>query len=73
MDNWDLSARRSAAVVRRLEEKFKVPSEQMIVAGGSSYDPVVRNDSKADMVNNRKTQIVIMPNLDKFSAMLGED
>ncbi|SDG64209.1 OmpA/MotB family protein [Psychroflexus sediminis] len=73
VDNWDLSARRSAAVVRRLEEKFNVPSEQMIVAGRSSYDPVVPNDSKANMAKNRRTQIVIMPNLDKFFAMLGED
>lgn len=70
VDNWDLSARRSAAVVRRLETKFNVPSEQLIVAGRSSYDPVAPNDSKKNMAKNRRTQIVIMPNLDKFFAML---
>lgn len=73
IDNWDLSARRSAAVVRRLETKFGVPSDQLIVAGRSSYDPVVPNDSKANMAKNRRTQIVLMPNLDKFFALLGED
>lgn len=73
IDNWDLSARRSAAVVRRLENKFSVPSEQLIVAGRSSYDPVAPNDGKANMAKNRRTQIVIMPNLDKFFAMLGEE
>jgi chemotaxis protein MotB len=70
VDNWDLSARRSAAIVRRLETKFNVPSEQLIVAGRSSYDPVAPNDNKDNMAKNRRTQIVIMPNLDKFFAML---
>lgn len=73
VDNWDLSARRSAAVVRRLETKFNVPSEQLIVAGRSSYDPVVPNNSKENMAKNRRTQIVIMPNLDKFFAMLDSE
>lgn len=73
VDNWDLSARRSAAVVRRLETKFDVPSEQLIVAGRSSYDPVAPNNSKENMAKNRRTQIVIMPNLDKFFAMLGDN
>ena len=73
VDNWDLSARRSAAIVRRLENKFGVASEQLIVAGRSSYDPLVPNDTKDNMAKNRRTQIVIMPNLDKFFAMLGND
>jgi chemotaxis protein MotB len=72
-DNWDLSARRSAAIVRRLENKFGVSSEQLIVAGRSSYDPLAPNDTKDNMAKNRRTQIVIMPNLDKFFAMLGDD
>lgn len=73
VDNWDLSARRSASIVRRLENKFNVPSEQLIVAGRSSYDPVAPNDTKENMAKNRRTQIVIMPNLDKFFALLGEE
>lgn len=73
IDNWDLSARRSAAIVRRLESKFGVASEQLIVAARSSFDPLVPNNSKENMAKNRRTQIVIMPNLDKFFSMLGED
>lgn len=69
-DNWDLSTERSAAIVRRLTSKFKVAPEQLIVAGRSSYDPIVPNDSRSNMAKNRRTQIVIMPNLDKFFAML---
>ncbi len=73
IDNWDLSARRSAAIVRRLQDKFGVSPDQLIVAGRSSYDPVAPNDTKKNMAKNRRTQIVIMPNLDKFFALLGEE
>lgn len=72
-DNWDLSTERSAAIVRRLEQKFGVAPDQLIVAGRASYDPIVANDNKDNMAKNRRTQIVIMPNLDKFFAMLGND
>jgi chemotaxis protein MotB len=72
-DNWDLSTERAAAIARRLSSKFNVPQEQLIVAGRSSYDPVVANDSRENMAKNRRTQIVIMPNLDKFFAMLDSD
>lgn len=73
VDNWDLSSRRSAAIVRRLVDKFNVPSEQLILAARSSFDPLVPNNSKKNMAKNRRTQIVIMPNLDKFFALLGEE
>ncbi|WP_124981845.1 OmpA/MotB family protein [Nonlabens xiamenensis] len=72
-DNWDLSTERSAAIVRRLEEKFGVSPDQLIVAGRASYDPIVANDNRENMAKNRRTQIVIMPNLDKFFAMLEQD
>lgn len=72
-DNWDLSTERSAAIVRRLADKFGVAPEQLIVAGRSSYDPIAANDTRTNMAKNRRTQIVIMPNLDKFFAMLESD
>mgnify|MGYP005865446393 CR=1 FL=1 len=73
IDNWDLSVRRSAAIVRRLQDKFDVNPDQLIVAGRSSYDPIAPNDSKENMAKNRRTQVVIMPNLDKFFALMGEE
>jgi chemotaxis protein MotB len=73
VDNWDLSARRSAAVIRRLETKFNVPPEQLILAARSSFDPIAPNDNKENMAKNRRTQLVIMPNLDKFFALLGDE
>jgi chemotaxis protein MotB len=69
-DNWDLSTERAGAIVRRLEEKFGVPPEQMIIAGRGSHAPLVDNDSNENRAKNRRTRIIIMPNLDKFLAMI---
>lgn len=70
IDNWDLSLRRSAAVVRLLQNKFNVSPEKMIAAGRSSYDPLVKGDSEEAMAKNRRTTITILPNLGKFLALL---
>ncbi|MFS4415075.1 flagellar motor protein MotB [Maribacter sp. 2307ULW6-5] len=69
-DNWDLSVKRATSVVRKLQNDFGVEPSQLIAAGRSSYLPLVENDSKEHMAQNRRTKIVILPNLDKFFALL---
>ncbi len=72
-DNWDLSTERSASIVRRLQEKFGVSPDQLIVAGRASYDPLVANSNNENRSRNRRTKIIIMPNLDKFFALIASD
>lgn len=72
-DNWDLSVRRATAIVRLLQDKFEVAPEKLIAAGRSSYVPLVENDSPENMAKNRRTKIVIIPNLDKFLALLDSE
>ncbi|WP_111308439.1 OmpA/MotB family protein [Confluentibacter sediminis] len=72
-DNWDLSVLRATSVVRKLQEKFEVAPEKMIAAGRSSYQPLVENDSKENMARNRRTRIVILPNIDKFFALMASN
>jgi chemotaxis protein MotB len=69
-DNWDLSVRRSTAIVRELQDKYNVDPAKLIAAGRSSYVPLVENSSKENMSKNRRTRIVIIPNLDKFFALM---
>ncbi len=69
-DNWDLSVRRATSIVRLLQDKYNVAPEKLIAAGRSSYSPLVENTSKENMAKNRRTRIVIIPNLDKFFALL---
>ena len=72
-DNWDLSVRRATSIVRILQDKYDVDPSKLIAAGRSSYQPLVDNTDKDSMAKNRRTRIVIIPNLDKFFAMLEGD
>ncbi|WP_242202985.1 OmpA/MotB family protein [Aestuariivivens insulae] len=72
-DNWDLSVLRATSVVRKLQEKYNVAPEKMIAAGRSSYQPLVENSSRENMAKNRRTRIIILPNIDKFFALMAED
>ena len=69
-DNWDLSVLRATSVVRALQKDYGVPPEQLIAAGRSSYQPLTDNDSKENRARNRRTRIVILPNIDKFFALM---
>lgn len=72
-NNWDLSVKRATSVVHILQKKYNVDPKKMIAAGRSSYLPLVENDSKGSMAKNRRTKIVIIPNLDKFFALLDSE
>lgn len=69
-DNWDLSVKRATSIVRTLQTKYNVDPAKLIASGRSSYKPLVENDTKENMAINRRTRIVLLPNLDKFFAML---
>jgi chemotaxis protein MotB len=73
LDNWDLSVRRATAIVRLLQDRFDVAPEKLIAAGRSSYQPLVDNNTAENRAKNRRTRIVIIPNLDKFLALLESD
>ncbi|WP_298341198.1 OmpA family protein [uncultured Algibacter sp.] len=72
-DNWDLSVLRATSVVRKLQEKYNVAPEKLIAAGRSSYQPIAENDSRENQAKNRRTRIIILPNIDKFFALMSEN
>ena len=69
-DNWDLSVLRATSVVRKLQNKYGVAPEKLIASGRSSYVPIASNDTREDRSKNRRTRIVILPNIDKFFALM---
>ncbi|MFT5076613.1 MAG: chemotaxis protein MotB [Saprospiraceae bacterium] len=69
IDNWDLSAKRSTAVVRKLVELGASPA-QLIAAGRSEFVPLVPNDSADNKSTNRRTKIYILPKIDQFYEMI---
>lgn len=70
-DNWDLSVLRATSVVRKLQNEFDVSPEKMIASGRSSYQPLVDNKTRENRSRNRRTRIVILPNINKFFALMG--
>jgi len=69
-DNWDLSVLRATSVVRKLQNEFDVSPEKLIASGRSSYSPLADNDSRDNRSKNRRTRIVILPNINKFFALM---
>jgi chemotaxis protein MotB len=69
-DNWDLSVLRATSVVRKLQNDFNVAPEQLIASGRSSFQPVADNNTRENRAKNRRTRIVLMPNINKFFAMM---
>lgn len=69
-DNWDLSVKRATAIVRILQNEFKVDPKRMTAAGRSFYVPLVENNSTENRSRNRRTRIVVLPKLDQFYSMI---
>ena len=69
-DNWDLSVLRATAVVRSLQKDFALAPLRMTAAGKGEYQPVLDNNSEANRAANRRTRIVILPQLDQFFKLL---
>ena len=69
-DNWDLSVLRATSVVRKLQHKYNVDPAKLIASGRSSYQPLVENDTRENRSKNRRTRIILMPNIDKFFALM---
>ena len=72
-DNWDLSVNRATSIVRLLESKYLVEGSRLIASGRGSTMPLVDNSSSENRRKNRRTKIVILPNLDKFFALLSSE
>ncbi|WP_348736368.1 flagellar motor protein MotB [Tenacibaculum sp. 190524A02b] len=69
-DNWDLSVKRATAIVRILEQKFGIDSKRLIASGRGSSVPLKENNTSYNRAFNRRTRIIILPNLDKFFSLL---
>jgi chemotaxis protein MotB len=70
LDNWDLSVKRATSVVRILQREYGLDPAKMAAAGRGEYKPVADNSTKEGKASNRRTRIVILPQLDQFFKLL---
>lgn len=69
-DNWDLSVLRATSVVRILTEEYGVDPKILVAAGRGEHDPVASNDTPEGRAKNRRTEIILIPKLDKIMQLL---
>jgi len=70
IDNWDLSVKRATAVVRILQSQYGLNPASMAAAGRGEYKPISDNATAEGRAVNRRTRIVILPQLDQFFKLL---
>lgn len=70
VDNWDLSVKRATAVVRILQKRYGLNPTKMAAAGRGEYMPIADNSTAEGKATNRRTRIVILPQLDQFFKLL---
>ncbi len=69
-DNWDLSVMRATSITKILT-KAGISSNQLVAAGKGEFSPLAANDSPQNKQKNRRTEIIITPNLDELFKILG--
>jgi chemotaxis protein MotB len=69
-DNWDLSVKRATSVVRLLQKQYGISPSRMAASGRSEYVPVSTNSDAQGRALNRRTRIIILPQLDQFFKLL---
>jgi chemotaxis protein MotB len=69
-DNWDLSVKRATTVVRVLIEGSKIDPKRLTAAGRSEYLPVDARNTTDARLKNRRTDIVLTPDLTELYQMI---
>jgi chemotaxis protein MotB len=69
-DNWDLSVMRATSITKILTAAG-VSAKQITAAGKGEFSPLAANDNAQNKQKNRRTEIIITPNLDELFKILG--
>ncbi len=69
-DNWDLSVKRATTVVRVLLEGSKIDAKRLTASGRSEYLPVDNRNTQDARQKNRRTEIVLTPDLTELYRLI---
>lgn len=69
-DNWDLSVMRATAVTKILTQNEQIDPSRIIAAGRSEYVPLTTNETAEGRQMNRRTEIILTPQLDELLEIL---
>ncbi|MBD8349740.1 MULTISPECIES: flagellar motor protein MotB [unclassified Dysgonomonas] len=71
-NNWDLSALRGSSVVQALQNNYGIDPKRLTVGGRGEYNPITSNSTPEGKARNRRTQIIITPELDQFMELIDQ-
>jgi chemotaxis protein MotB len=71
-DNWDLSTARANSIVRILVNNYKVSPQKVTATGHSYFDPIATNSTAEGRAKNRRTEIILTPNLEEMYKLLDQ-
>jgi chemotaxis protein MotB len=71
-DNWDLSVKRATTVVRVLLEGSRIDAKRLTASGRSQYLPVDDGNSQTARQKNRRTDIVLTPDLTELYQLINQ-
>lgn len=71
-DNWDLSVMRATSIVKILVDNPGVNKQNITAAGRSEYVPIASNETAEGKAKNRRTEIIITPDLSELTVLLEE-
>jgi chemotaxis protein MotB len=70
-DNWSLSTERANAIVRVMRDENNIDPARIISGGRAMYHPIADNATAEGKSKNRRTDIILNPNLDRLWEMAG--
>ena len=69
-DNWDLSVMRATNVVKILTRNSGLDPQRITAAGRGEFVPLVENNSASNKAINRRTEIILTPDLTELANLL---
>ena len=70
LDNWDLSVKRATSVTRIILQNSSVNASRVTAAGRSEFVPLDASRTTDARRKNRRTEIILSPNLDQVFDLL---
>ena len=69
-DNWDLSVMRATSVVKALLANGNIEPVRLSASGRSEYLPLDESNTSEARAKNRRTEIILTPNLDQLFQLI---
>ncbi len=70
LDNWDLSVKRSTAIVRSLLKNKGINPARITAAGRAEFVPIDDAPTAVARQKNRRTEIILTPNMDEVLKII---